>query len=87
MINNSEGAGSKRQTNVDTVDSYDFRNNSKGWQDKMGVFKVISVIYKGRPAGMISILDITDRKMARRVAYRKKRKVKDYLAQALVMVL
>lgn len=68
--------GTKRQTNVDTVDSYEFRIIAKDGRIKWVHLSGVSVIYKGRPAGMISILDITDRKMAEESLIEEKEKLR-----------
>ncbi|HOM86764.1 MAG TPA: PAS domain S-box protein [Spirochaetota bacterium] len=68
--------GTKRQTNVDTVDSYEFRIIAKDGRIKWVYLSGVSVIYKGRPAGMISILDITDRKMAEESLIEEKEKLR-----------
>jgi PAS domain S-box-containing protein len=43
--------GTKRQTNVDTVDSYEFRIIAKDGRIKWVHLSGVSVIYKGLPAG------------------------------------
>ncbi|HOE20923.1 MAG TPA: PAS domain S-box protein, partial [Spirochaetota bacterium] len=68
--------GSKRQTNVDTVDSYEFRIVLKNGRIKWVYLTGVSIIYKGRPAGMISILDITERKRAEESLIEEKEKLR-----------
>ena len=58
------------------MDSYEFRIIAKDGRIKWVYLSGVSVIYKGRPAGMISILDITDRKMAEESLIEEKEKLR-----------
>lgn len=67
--------GKKRQQGDAGLDSYEFRVITKDGQTKWVYITSSSVQYKGRPAGLVSVLDITDRKKAEEALYEEKEKL------------
>ncbi len=58
------------------LDSYEFRIISKDGQVKWVYVTSVTVQYRGRPAGLASILDITDRKKAEEELFEEKEKLR-----------
>ncbi|MEI7490351.1 MAG: PAS domain S-box protein [Bacteroidota bacterium] len=54
--------GKKRQTGVRALSSYEFRIITKTGHPKWVYLTGTSTVYEGRPAGIISVVDVTDRK-------------------------
>ncbi|HXK65322.1 MAG TPA: PAS domain S-box protein, partial [Spirochaetota bacterium] len=58
------------------LDSYEFRIISKDGQVKWVYVTSATVQYKGKPAGLVSVLDITDRKKAEEALFEEKEKLR-----------
>jgi len=56
--------GSKRQDGEKTKNRYEIKINTKEGMEKWVDVVGVSTMIKGRPAGLISVIDITDRKLA-----------------------
>ncbi len=56
--------GQKRQTGQETENSYEFQIRNKTGERRWVYLNGRSITYRGKPAGLISITDITDRKKA-----------------------
>ncbi len=67
--------GKKRQQGELGLDSYEFRIITKDGQVKWLYITSSTVQYKGRPAGLVSVLDITDRKQAEEALFEEKEKL------------
>ena len=57
-------SGKKRQTRESVPRSYDFRIITKDGSEKWIALSGSSIIFRERPAGLITVVDITDRKRA-----------------------
>ncbi|MEW6527953.1 MAG: PAS domain S-box protein [Spirochaetota bacterium] len=66
----------QRQQGSQGLDSYEFRIISKNGQVKWVYVTSATVQYRGRPAGLVSILDITDRKKAEADLFEEKEKLR-----------
>ncbi|MDH7553042.1 MAG: PAS domain S-box protein [Spirochaetota bacterium] len=73
--------GSKRQKGEDATVGYEFRVISKSGMIKWVLLYGATVMYKGKPAGLISVLDITERKKIEE----EKRKLQEQLLQSQKM--
>lgn len=58
------------------LDSYEFRIISKDGQVKWVYITSATVQYRGRPAGLVSVLDITERKKAEKSLFEEKEKLR-----------
>ena len=58
--------GEKRQKNIEAVQSYEFKIICKSGEEKWVLLSGSSTTFNGKPAGIISVQDITDRKNAER---------------------
>ncbi|MCX8122861.1 MAG: PAS domain S-box protein [Spirochaetes bacterium] len=67
--------GKKRQAGQHGLDSYEFRIITRGGEIKWVYITSATVQYRGRPAGLVSVLDITDRKKAEDALYEEKEKL------------
>ncbi|MEJ5361811.1 MAG: PAS domain S-box protein [Spirochaetota bacterium] len=65
-----------RQQGSQGLDSYEFRIITKDGQVKWVYITSATVQYRGRPAGLVSILDITDRKKAEEELFEEKEKLR-----------
>ncbi len=68
--------GKKRQQGQFGLDSYEFRIITRDGQIKWVFITSATVQYKGRPAGLVSVLDITDRKKAEEALFEEKEKLR-----------
>ncbi|NMB66430.1 MAG: PAS domain S-box protein, partial [Spirochaetes bacterium] len=66
----------RRQQGGQGLDSYEFRIISKDGQVKWVYITSATVQYKGKPAGLVSVLDITDRKKAEEALFEEKEKLR-----------
>ena len=66
----------RRQQGGQGLDSYEFRIISKDGQVKWVYVTSATVQYKGKPAGLVSVLDITDRKKAEEALFEEKEKLR-----------
>jgi len=66
----------QRQQGSQGLDRYEFRIISKDGQVKWVYVTSETVKYKGRPAGLVSVLDITDRKKAEEALQEEKEKLR-----------
>jgi PAS domain S-box-containing protein len=73
--------GSKRQRGEEEVVGYEFRVINKHREIKWVLLYGATVMYKGKPAGLISVLDITERKKIEE----EKRKLQEQLLQSQKM--
>lgn len=72
LINKAQRRGQGGQG----LDSYEFRIISKDGQVKWVYITSATVQYKGKPAGLVSVLDITDRKKAEEALFEEKEKLR-----------
>jgi PAS domain S-box-containing protein len=73
-----QSRGKARQGGRQAPKSYEFRIIAKGGTEKWVVLTGASITYQGQPAGLISIFDITDRKLAEQ----EKEKLQEQLRQS-----
>lgn len=66
----------RRQQGGQGLDSYEFRIISKDGQVKWVYITSATVQYRGKPAGLVSVLDITDRKRAEEALFEEKEKLR-----------
>ena len=71
--------GKARQSGQETKNSYEFRIIAKGGIEKFVMLTGASITYKGQPAGMISVFDITDRKQAEQALIESRRQLADVI--------
>lgn len=71
--------GQKRQTARETVNTYEFKIRTKDNKVRWVFLNGRSVTYRGEPAGLISIADITDRKDAEEKLLLSERTYKDII--------
>lgn len=71
--------GKNRQTGQDTVNSYEFKIRTKNNSIRWVFLNGRSIQYQGKPAGLISIADITDRKEAEEKLKLSERTYKDII--------
>jgi len=58
------GRGSRRQSGADATPAYDFKIQTKQGETRWVSLSGSSFIYEGNPAGLITVIDITERKKA-----------------------
>jgi len=64
--------GKRRQEGLSAVPSYEFKIQMKGGAERWVYLSGSSVLYRGRHAGIISIIDITERKQAEEAIQRER---------------
>ena len=65
--------GQKRQTGVSTTPSYEFKIRTKTGEEKWVFLSGRSLLFNGKMGGLISAVDITDRKLAEDAVHRERR--------------
>jgi len=56
--------GKKRESNIEAVSGYEFKIITKQGEERWVYLEGTSTEYKGEPAGLISVMDVTERKKA-----------------------
>ncbi|MFH1119830.1 MAG: PAS domain S-box protein [Bacteroidota bacterium] len=64
--------GRKRQMGLSSTPSYEFKIRLKNGNEKWVYLSGSSVLFKGKPAGIISVIDITERKQAEEAVQRER---------------
>lgn len=65
--------GQSRQSGIQTTPSYEFRITSKTGDEKWVYLSGSSLLYKGRYAGIVSVIDITERKKTEEAMHREQK--------------
>lgn len=68
--------GKKRERDIEAVSGYEFKIITKQGEERWVYLEGTSTEYKGEPAGLISVMDVTDRKKAERALKESEKKYK-----------